>query len=59
MKRAPGAARSVARSTVVGLALGLATPDGLLAVMVGGSVERWDDALLEAEPVLESVIIGG
>jgi len=35
------------------------TPDGLLAVMVGGSVDPWEDALLEAEPVLESVDIGG
>jgi hypothetical protein len=31
---------------------------GLLAIMVGGSVERWDEALLTAEPVLESVEIG-
>jgi hypothetical protein len=31
------------------------TTDGLLAVMVGGSVARWDDALRLAEPVLESV----
>lgn len=35
------------------------TPDGLLAVMVGGSVARWDEALSLAEPVLESVTIGG
>ena len=34
------------------------TDDGLLAIMVGGSVERWDEALLTAEPVLESVEIG-
>jgi hypothetical protein len=34
------------------------TPDGLLAIMVGGSVARWDDALAAAEPVLESVQIG-
>ncbi len=34
------------------------TPDGLLAIMVGGSVARWDDALAAAEPVLESVRIG-
>jgi hypothetical protein len=33
-------------------------PEGLLAVMVGGSVEKWDEALLAAEPVLESVTIG-
>jgi hypothetical protein len=35
------------------------TPDGVVAVMVGGSVARWDDALRLAEPVLESVTIGG
>ena len=34
------------------------TDDGLLAVMVGGSVARWDAALVAAEPVLESVEIG-
>jgi hypothetical protein len=34
------------------------TDDGLLAIMVGGSVARWDEALLIAEPVLESVQIG-
>ena len=34
------------------------TPDGLLAIMVGGSVATWDDALAAAEPVLESVRIG-
>ncbi len=34
------------------------TDDGLLAIMVGGSAERWDDALAAAEPVLESVRIG-
>jgi hypothetical protein len=34
------------------------TPDGLLAVMVGGSTAGWDAALLLAEPVLESVTIG-
>ena len=34
------------------------TPDGILAVMVGGSVARWDETLLIAEPVLESVTIG-
>ena len=33
------------------------SPDGVVAVMVGGSVARWDDALLLAEPVLESVAI--
>jgi len=33
-------------------------PDGVLAIMVGGSVARWDEALLTAEPVLESVTIG-
>ena len=34
------------------------TPDGVLAVLVGGSVDRWDDTLAIAEPVLESVRIG-
>jgi hypothetical protein len=34
------------------------TDAGLLAIMVGGSVERWEEALLTAEPVLESVEIG-
>ncbi len=34
------------------------TPDGLLAIMVGGSVAAWDGALAAAEPVLESVRIG-
>jgi hypothetical protein len=34
------------------------TDHGLLAIMVGGSIERWDDALAAAEPVLESVTIG-
>jgi hypothetical protein len=34
------------------------TDDGLMAIMVGGSVARWDEALLIAEPVLESVQIG-
>ena len=34
------------------------TPGGVLAVLVGGSVDRWDDTLAIAEPVLESVQIG-
>lgn len=34
------------------------TDAGLLSVMVGGSTEHWDLALREAEPVLESVVIG-
>ena len=34
------------------------TDAGLLAVMIGGSLARWDDALAAAEPVLESVRIG-
>ena len=33
------------------------TDQGLLAIMVGGSVERWDEALSTAEPVLDSVEI--
>jgi hypothetical protein len=36
----------------------LDTSDGLLAILVGGSVARWDEALTTAEPVLESVTIG-
>ena len=36
----------------------LDTPDGLLAVMVGGSVEEWQAAMDAAEPVLESIDIG-
>jgi hypothetical protein len=34
------------------------TDDGLLAIMVGGSIARWDETLAAAEPVLESVEIG-
>ena len=34
------------------------TPTGLLAIMVGGSVAKWDEALAAAEPVLESIEIG-
>lgn len=34
------------------------TPDGVLAVMVGGSTADWERALTVAEPVLESVVIG-
>lgn len=34
------------------------TPEGLLAIMVGGSVATWQEALSTAEPVLESVRIG-
>ncbi len=33
------------------------TAEGVLAVMVGGSVGDWDHALAVAEPVLESVVI--
>jgi len=33
------------------------TDHGVLAIMIGGSVEKWDDALAAAEPVLESVEI--
>jgi hypothetical protein len=33
------------------------TDDGLLAIMIGGSVEKWDEALAAAEPVLESIEI--
>ena len=34
------------------------TSDGVIAVMVGGSTDDWEHALLVAEPVLESVVIG-
>jgi hypothetical protein len=34
------------------------TDAGLLAIMVGGSTERWEETLVAAEPVLESVVIG-
>ena len=34
------------------------TSDGVLAVMVGGSVAEWENALTLAEPVLESIVIG-
>ena len=34
------------------------TPDGMLAVMVGGAIEGWDAALAAAEPILESIQIG-
>jgi hypothetical protein len=34
------------------------TTNGVLAVMVGGSSDDWEHALLVAEPVLESVLIG-
>ncbi len=33
------------------------TPDGVLAVMVGGSAASWGRALAVAEPVLESVVV--
>lgn len=31
--------------------------DGVLAILVGGSIARWDRALALSEPVLESVVI--
>lgn len=34
------------------------TNNGVLAIMVGGSIEKWDEALAAAEPVLESIEIG-
>jgi hypothetical protein len=34
------------------------TPQGMLAIMVGGADENWEEALATAEPVLESVVIG-
>jgi len=35
------------------------TPNGVLAILVGGSVAEWNRALQASEPVLESVTIGG
>ena len=35
------------------------TADGVVAVLVGGSIAQWDAALAAAEPVLESIAIGG
>jgi len=34
------------------------TSDGVVAVMVGGSIDDWDHALGVAEPVLESIVFG-
>ncbi len=34
------------------------TPDGIVAILVGGSIAKWDEALAAAEPVLETVTIG-
>jgi len=31
------------------------TPQGLVAVMVGGSVAKWNEALAAAEPILQSI----
>jgi hypothetical protein len=33
----------------------LTTPDGLVVVMVGGSVTKWEEALAAAEPILRSI----
>ena len=33
------------------------TPDGVLAIIVAGSIAGWDAALSTAEPVLDSVVI--
>jgi hypothetical protein len=35
------------------------TGDGVLAIMVGGSAEQWEEALLAAEPILETITIDG
>ena len=34
------------------------TPNGVLAILVGGSVAKWDEALAAAQPVIESVTVG-
>jgi hypothetical protein len=36
----------------------IATPDGVLAILVAGSVAEWDRALQLSKPVLDSVVIG-
>jgi hypothetical protein len=36
----------------------LDTSDGLLAILVGGSIRRWDETLDAAAPILASVTIG-
>jgi hypothetical protein len=33
------------------------TSNGVMAIMVGGSSERWEEALAAAEPILETVVI--
>ena len=33
------------------------TDEGLLSIMVGGSIDQWDEALATAEPVLDSMEI--
>jgi hypothetical protein len=35
------------------------TDAGVLAIMVGGSTKEWEEALLTAEPVLETILIEG
>jgi hypothetical protein len=34
------------------------TPDGVLAILIGGSIAQWDRAVQLSEPVLRSVIVG-
>ena len=33
------------------------TDQGLLAIIIGGSIDQWDEALATAEPVLDSMEI--
>jgi hypothetical protein len=33
------------------------TDEGLLSIMVGGSIDQWEEALATAEPVLDSMEI--
>jgi len=34
------------------------TPDGILAILVGGSIAKWNEAAAAAQPVLDSIKIG-
>ena len=34
------------------------TPDGILAILVGGSIAKWTEATAAAQPVLDSIKIG-
>ena len=55
--QAPAGAVSIDPSRRLWIAL-FDTPEGIVAILVGGSVAGWDEALAAAEPVLETVTIG-